>query len=391
MRILYHHRTLADGAEGIHIAEMVSAFRELGHAVRVIGLVSPATARRGVVARVRTLLTGPAHELAGVACNAREYLTVRSAIDEFRPDVMYKRHGRNDVAALSAARSRRLPVALEVNCLYASESYRRFEPLTFRRLAAAMELHALSLATVVLPVSTPLAAQIRALGVGNVHVLPNGANPVTFRPVPPDLRAQRDDPGMSDGLTLGWAGIIRDWHGLELLLDVLSHVPKSRLLVVGDGPGRTALQSEAARRAVANRLIITGRVPHASMSEYLRTVDIAVVADERTGVASPMKLLEYMSMGLTVVAPDLPNIRDLVANGVDGVLFRPEDGQDLTAAIITLAENPRRRRALGAAARLKIEEERNWKRNATTVLELLVRPAPADRAHPEAALGRQHV
>ena len=38
MRILYHHRTLADGAEGIHIAEMVDAFRALGHEVRVMGL-----------------------------------------------------------------------------------------------------------------------------------------------------------------------------------------------------------------------------------------------------------------------------------------------------------------------------------------------------------------
>lgn len=39
MRILYHHRTLADGAEGIRIREMVHAFRELGHETRVVALV----------------------------------------------------------------------------------------------------------------------------------------------------------------------------------------------------------------------------------------------------------------------------------------------------------------------------------------------------------------
>jgi len=38
MRILYHHRTLGDGAEGIHIAEMVNAFRKLGHEVQVVSL-----------------------------------------------------------------------------------------------------------------------------------------------------------------------------------------------------------------------------------------------------------------------------------------------------------------------------------------------------------------
>jgi len=37
VKILYHHRTLGDGAEGIHIAEMVNAFRQLGHEVLVIG------------------------------------------------------------------------------------------------------------------------------------------------------------------------------------------------------------------------------------------------------------------------------------------------------------------------------------------------------------------
>lgn len=40
MKILYHHRTLGDGAEGIHIKEMVGAFRQLGHTVRLVG---PAT------------------------------------------------------------------------------------------------------------------------------------------------------------------------------------------------------------------------------------------------------------------------------------------------------------------------------------------------------------
>ena len=39
MKILYHHRTLADGAEGIHILEMIEAFRAEGHEV----IVQPST------------------------------------------------------------------------------------------------------------------------------------------------------------------------------------------------------------------------------------------------------------------------------------------------------------------------------------------------------------
>ena len=42
MKILFHHRTLADGAEGIHIEAMVRAFRGLGHEVHIIGLAASA-------------------------------------------------------------------------------------------------------------------------------------------------------------------------------------------------------------------------------------------------------------------------------------------------------------------------------------------------------------
>jgi glycosyltransferase involved in cell wall biosynthesis len=108
------------------------------------------------------------------------------------------------------------------------------------------------------------------------------------------------------------------------------------------------------------------------MPEWLGAVDIAVVPDERTGVASPMKLLEYMAMGLTVVAPELANIRDLVTHDVDGILFRPGDATDLSSVLVRLAQDPDVRRRLGANARLKIERERNWHRNAEEVIRMVV-------------------
>ena len=43
MKILYHHRTLGDGAEGIHVAAIVKAFQDLGHEVRVTALIGEQT------------------------------------------------------------------------------------------------------------------------------------------------------------------------------------------------------------------------------------------------------------------------------------------------------------------------------------------------------------
>jgi len=370
MRILYHHRTLGDGAEGIHISEMVSAFRGLGHEVRVMGVapVDVTTRTPGIVDRVRHVLPRPAYELATVAWNTLEYRSLRRTMAEFKPDLLYKRHARNDIAALAAARDSSVPSVLEVNCLYSSLTYRQFEPVTFRSVGERLERRALSLASIVLAVSSPLAEQVRALGGCPVKVLPNGTNPDMFdssRTIP-----HRDGYrlGVAGEVTIGWAGILREWHGLELLLEAVARVAGLVLVIIGDGPARAHLESRARVLGVYDNLVVTGRVPHSKMPEYLAALDIAVVPDERTGVASPMKLLEYMAMGLAVVAPDLPNIRDIVTPGVDGMLFRSGDPCDLSRVLARLATDQPLRARLGTNARLKIRQERTWTHNAEAVL-----------------------
>ena len=197
--------------------------------------------------------------------------------------------------------------------------------------------------------------------------------------------------GLREGLTIGWAGVVREWHGLELLLDALAGAPEATLLIIGDGPGRGAFEVLAADRGVRDRIHVTGRVPHERMADYLQMVDIAVVADERTGIASPMKLLEYMAMGLTVIAPDARNIRDLIDAGVDGVLFRQGDARDLSNAITRLAADSALRRRLGANARLKVERERNWRRNAERVLDTVPGARTMAGRQADAPMKRQHV
>lgn len=371
MRILYHHRTLGDGAEGIHIAEMVRAFRDLGHDVRVHGLAASNPARTGLISSVRGMLPGTVYELASAGCNLAEYVSVRREITRYRPDFVYKRHGRNDVAALAAARSRRIPTVLEVNCLFSSTEYRQFEPLAFAGLTARFERRALSSAAVVLAVSSPLAAQIRQLGVRDVTVLPNGANPGVFDPRLANSAAIRSRFGLEKSLTVGWAGILREWHGLELLVDAVATIPAVRLLIVGDGPARPQLEARIASLGLTERVALAGRVPHSEMRDYIAAMDIAVVAEDRTAVASPMKLLEYMAMARPVVAPRLDNIRDLVDDQADGVLFRAGDSAELAAALGRLAASVPLRRRLGENARRKIEQTRNWQRNAEAIVALV--------------------
>jgi glycosyltransferase involved in cell wall biosynthesis len=132
-----------------------------------------------------------------------------------------------------------------------------------------------------------------------------------------------------------------------------------------------AVETHAATRQVADRIVITGRVAHESMPDYVAAMDVAVVAHDRTGVASPMKLLEYMAMGKAVVAPRLANIVDLVENEATGLLFPPGDATALGAAIRRLASDEGLRARLGREARVVIEQTRNWHRNAERVVQLM--------------------
>jgi glycosyltransferase involved in cell wall biosynthesis len=370
MRILYHHRTLADGAEGVHIAEMVSAFRVLGHEVRVLGLAGSGNSRQGFISGVQHVLPRWSYEIASAGCNPAEYLAVRREADRFRPDFLYKRHARNDIGALSAARALGVPSVLEVNCLFADPEYQRFEPLSFPGMTARLERRALSLASIILAVSSPLAGQIERAG-SRAVVMPNGANPEVFDPQRADRKAIRARLGLGDRFTVGWAGILRDWHGLELLLDAIAAIPDAALLIVGDGPARPSVEARVSALNLSGRTTLAGRVPHEAMPAYIAAMDVAVVAEDRTRVASPMKLLEYMAMARPVIAPALDNVRDLVQDGVDGLMFTPGDSDALAAALRRLASDAALRCTLGRNARRKVQETRNWLANAQTVIDLV--------------------
>ena len=202
-------------------------------------------------------------------------------------------------------------------------------------------------------------------------VIPNGADPERFDPARATPASVRERYGLGASFVVGWTGIIREWHGLELLLNALSQLQEARLLVVGDGPGRAALQTHATSLGLADRVTFTGRIPHADIPHHIAAMDVAAIASDRTGVASPMKLLEYMAMARAVVAPALPNIEDVVTHAANGWLFRPDDAHDLIRALRMLARDESLRQRLGTAARRTILERRNWRDIAAKVLTAL--------------------
>lgn len=381
MRILYHHRTLGDGAEGIHVAEMVRAFRNLGHEVRVLALIGESTDVRARAqrrwARVATLMPGFAYELGEIAYNVRGYVSLAKAVKAFMPDFIYDRYVSYNYSAVAVGRRYDIPVFMEVNSPYSYQRQTFDETLYFKRLLRFFERKTCRDATRVIAVSTPLRRILVSLGVPEerVIVMPNGTDPDLFRP---DLDGSivRQRLGIDRKVVIGFTGILRPWHGLDLLMQAFEAVSNARddlhLLIIGDGPIKGSLDQMAAGRGLAGKVTITGRVTHADVRSFVAAMDVAV-SPRATPYASPMKILEYMAMGKAIIAPDMENIRDILTHGREAILFRPEDRTALESGLAMLLGDRALRARLGAAARRKIETERTWSHNASAVIDLVRR------------------
>jgi glycosyltransferase involved in cell wall biosynthesis len=221
---------------------------------------------------------------------------------------------------------------------------------------------------------------LEAAGANGDHivVVPNGANPARFNTATAGSQAVRAKFGVESSVVVGWAGILREWHRLELLFEALARVPSLPLLIIGDGPDRPRLESLVIQHNLTGRVFFTGRIPHDEMAAYVGAADITVASDDRTGFASPMKILEYMAMGRAVVAPRLRNIEDIIDDGRDGLLFTARDSASLATALQRLVDDPSLRERLGREARLKTEQVRNWRSIADVILKALAeRVAPS--------------
>jgi glycosyltransferase involved in cell wall biosynthesis len=142
------------------------------------------------------------------------------------------------------------------------------------------------------------------------------------------------------------------------------------ILIVGDGPCRSDLEHLTCFRGIEKIVTFTGRVPHGDIPQYINAIDIGV-SPRTTFYASPMKVLEYMAASIAVVAPHMPNLQDLITDGVNGVLFEPENIDALSATLSSLICDPQRREQLGQSARATVLASRTWRHNAARVIELI--------------------
>jgi len=305
--------------------------------------------RRGVVQTVLTTRppTAPYFQRLGDhACVIRLGLPVRrfrqlygpqaaivAPILAARADVIHVHLG-EDLAVLpvgaAAARLHRLPLVLTVHTsLRHTLAVSDLRSAVLKTLGGPIERWGERSAEAVLVITTRLLRLLVSDGVdeNRIHLIPPGVNPSHFE-------GPFEDPfsGVGKPRVL-FVGRLAPQKGVGTLVTAAALIenPSAQVLLVGDGPERSALEREAKRIGVGGRVRFLGFVAHERLPAAMVHADVLVLPSlyEELGTV----LLEAMQAALPIVASRTGGIPDVIEDGVNGLLVPPGEPDALARAI----------------------------------------------------------
>jgi len=278
----------------------------------------------------------------------------------------------NAIPALRVGRELGIAVTYEVRAFWedaAVDHGSTTEGSLRYRLSKGLETWALRRAAHVFTICEGLRADIVARGIAadRVTVIPNAVDIEKFEPSGQPDAALAARLGLQGCTVLGFIGSFYAYEGLELLLAALPRMlaerPELRVLLTGGGPQAAALEAQARRLGVADKVVFTGRVPHAEVARYYDLVDVLCYPRQRmrlTELVTPLKPLEAMAQGRLLVASDVGGHRELIRDGQTGVLFEAGSVDALARAVLGLLARRDDWPRLRVAARRFVETERYW-------------------------------
>jgi alpha-maltose-1-phosphate synthase len=359
----------------VHVLEVARGLARRGHEVHAVVHRQPGAPdgeeRDGV--RWHRIQWSPPHRLF----RFRARSAVRAVAMAARPDVLIERYYNFGGEGIAVAEERRIPSLLEVNspavdhpgsvkgaldALAVVRPLRRYREALCRRASALV---------------APIPEIVPAFARTKTETVTWGANVDAFRPGVEGAAFRRSLRIPPEATVVLFSGSFRPWHGVQILEEAARRLgDREDLFFLFVGGSRV----EAGRRFRGRYL---GALPYESMPEVLAASDVGVapydtyrLAQLRLGFYwSPLKIFEYMASGLpTVTIPRYP-LTEIIRDGEEGLHFREADPGSLAEALLGLARDPTRRRALGRKGRARVVERYSWARHCEQLESVLRRVA----------------
>ena len=237
------------------------------------------------------------------------------------------------------------------------------------RLSRALETYVLKRADAVTTICEGLREEVVSRGVSadRITVVPNAVDADSLTRTSGavgDIRAQL---GLTGQFVVGFIGSFFAWEGLPFLIEALAPVLRARadirVLLVGGGIDESNVRAVVEREGLQKHVVFAGKLRHDQISAAYDAIDVLAyprVPIRLTEMVTPLKPLEAMALGKVLVASDVGGHRELVRDGVTGLLFRAGDAQALADAVVRVAADRELRASLALAGPRFVREERSW-------------------------------
>lgn len=263
---------------------------------------------------------------------------LRTAIDEFHPDIVHAHHPflLGDTAVRVAAR-RDLPVVFTHHTMY--EQYTHYVPgdsPVMQRFAIALATEFANLCDHVVAPSQSIARLLKERGVTtHITAIPTGIEKESF--AKGDGLAARHKYGIpEDAVVVGHVGRLAPEKNLAFLARAicrfLQSQPDARWLLVGSGSSHNEIRQICAEAGVEKRIHHPeGNLDGRELANAYHAMDVFAFASHSE--TQGMVLAEAMTAGVPVVAVDAPGAREVVRDGFNGRLLAKDNQEDFAAAL----------------------------------------------------------
>ena len=354
------------GGPRSHILGVIGAFKSLGWQVQsyIVGDMIPGKVQRKsrqflesnllfrIISDIARMTLGLGHSVAA-------WVKLHNKVDW-----VYERYAVFQAMGWIFQKKGRLWI-IETSALYFYEASTERKSIALVGIARLIEKFAYKKCDVLVCVSKALKETIiNELGIQpqKIIVVPNGVDCEQFDP------AGRTPIRFSAIATIGFVSALVKWHHLEILIGAIAEAKENGfeyfLTVIGDGPMREDWEENAKINGVANQIHFEGQIPWNAVPDYMAGFDLGFIGNDLLEIGvmyhSPLKLYEYMAMGLPVISTEFDDSKNIVFPKINGYLFPASDKAKLVSTLYEAYQDKDKWKKMGENARKEVVMRASW-------------------------------
>jgi glycosyltransferase involved in cell wall biosynthesis len=232
----------------------------------------------------------------------------------------------------------------------------------------------------VIPISDGLWGELRALGLppDTLLVAPDAVDLDRFASLPTRTAARVSLGLPVEARIVVYTGHLYRWKGAHTLALASRHLPPAVMVyVVGGTPADVAAFRAFIAGEVLDKVRVVGYVPPVEVPVWLAAADVLALPNSAAEAisaryTSPLKLFEYMAAGRPIVASDLPSLKEVLTDGLNARLVRPDDPVALAGGLTAVLADPAAGALLAEQARRDVAG-RTWHARAAALRDFVDR------------------